>query len=199
MKFHNPSHWLHSPWNCQGWAMRIWKSLGSAICPEIKNLGESHTFCTFCILWEKKIVICNLLDFIYKNCPFLVNFDKSLFLLLWLTHLNKNSPRLNAKLIFAHFLFTCVNHMSKNRFLSKLLKNGQFLVNKVNKITKDELFFKIYKMCRMYDFHINFQFWGKTALPRDFQMGMAHPWQFLGLWSQWDGSGNFMDGFWESL
>ena len=60
----------------------------------------------------------------------------------------------------AHFVFYDINivvgHWSKNRFLSNLSKNGQFLLNKVQKVTNDEFFFIKYKMHRKCDFHIDF-------------------------------------------
>ena len=31
-------------------------------------------------------------------------------------------------------------------------------------------------MLRIYDFHIEFQFWTDLALPRDFQMALTHRW-----------------------
>ena len=74
------------------------------------------------------------------------------------------------KLVFVQHLLTFVIHLSKNRFLSKLSKNGQFLLNEVKKIRNDEIFLTKYKMLRMYDFHIDFQFQVKKLLPRDFQM-----------------------------
>ena len=54
-------------------------------------------------------------------------------------------------------------------------------------------------MLRICDFHIDFQFPTKKSLPRDLQMGLAHPWQFLGKCCKVDGSRNPMDGFWGSL
>ena len=53
-------------------------------------------------------------------------------------HMNKISPKVYLKLIYAHLLFISVNHLSKNKVLSKLSKNGVFLLNKVKKIIKDK-------------------------------------------------------------
>ena len=48
--------------------------------------------------------------------------------------------------------------------------NGQFLLDEVKKISNDGIFLMKYKMLRMYDFHIDFQFQVKKSLPRDLQM-----------------------------
>ena len=72
--------------------------------------------------------------------------------------MNKCCTKTNFILNFGLLLFLNVNHLSKNRFLSKLSKNGQFLLNEVKKISNDEIFLIKYKMLRMYDFHIDFQF-----------------------------------------
>ena len=62
------------------------------------------------------------------------------------------------KFIFVQHLFIFVIHLSKKGFLSKLSKNGQFLLNEDKKITNDKIFLIKYKMLRMYDFNIDFQF-----------------------------------------
>ena len=36
------------------------------------------------------------------------------------------------------------------------------------------------KMFTVYDFHMDFQFWSKKVLPRDFQMGLTLPWLWEG-------------------
>ena len=72
--------------------------------------------------------------------------------------MNKISPKFNLKLIFEHLLFISVNHLSKNKFLSKLSKNVVFLLNKVKKIIKDQKNLIKSKLLRMYDFHVDFQF-----------------------------------------
>ena len=100
-------------------------------------------------------------DFVSRNCPFLHNFDKNLFLIIWLIHVNKKCGKISFALSLGLFLFKCVSHISKNKFLSKLTKNEQFSVNKVQQITNDDFFPIKYKMCRMCDFHIDFYFQGK--------------------------------------
>ena len=62
--------------------------------------------------------------------------------------MNKISPKFNLKLIFELLLLISVNHLSKNKFLSKLSKNGVFLLNKVKKIIKDEHFFHKIKIAQ---------------------------------------------------
>ena len=48
----------------------------------------------------------------------------------------------------------------------------------------------------MCDFRLDrFSILDQKLHPRDFQMGLANPWQFHGLWSPCDVSGNLMGGF----
>ena len=53
------------------------------------------------------------------------------------------------------------------------------------------------KMFTVYDFHMDFQFWSKKVLPRDFQMGLTLPW----LWEGCDWCGmdpkNWKMYFWD--
>ena len=156
MKFPDPSHWLHSPWNCQGWAMPIWKSLGSAVLPQNWKFMWNSYILHFLYFLKKSSSFVILLTLFTRNCPFLYNFDKNLILLIWLTHVNEKCAKISFALSPGLFLFKCISHFSKNKFLSKLTKNGQFLVNKVQKITSDNFFSIKYKMCRMCDFHIDF-------------------------------------------
>ena len=102
-------------------------------------MGITHSL--HFVFFEKVSSFVILWTLFSKNCQFLDNFDKNLFLPKWPKHIDKISPKFNTKLIFAHLLFTCVDLMSTNRFLSKLSKNGLFLQNKVQKIMKDEAFF----------------------------------------------------------
>ena len=70
-----------------------------------------------------------------RKCPFLGNFDKSLFLLPSSTHMDKKCHKNNSKLNLEPLLVICVDDGGKNRFLSNLPKNGHFPLNKVSKIT----------------------------------------------------------------
>ena len=47
-------------------------------------------------------------------------------------------PKNNSKLDLEHFLVIFVDNGGKNRFLSKLPKNGHFPLNKVSKITNNQ-------------------------------------------------------------
>ena len=134
-----------------------------------------------------------------EKCPLLGNFYQNLFLPLSSTQMNKIWSKFNLELLSVHFWFMCVEDLGKNRFWSKLPKNGRFSLNKVPKIINNPKFFKKYKMLRICDFHKDFQFRAKKSLPRDLKMGLAHPWQFLGKCCKVDGSRNPMDGFGGSL
>ena len=73
-----------------------------------------------------------------EKCPFFGNFDKSLFLLPSSTNMDKKCHKNNSKLNLEPLLVICVDDGSKNRFLSKLPKNGHFSQNKVPKITNNQ-------------------------------------------------------------
>ena len=61
-----------------------------------------------------------------QKCPFLVNFDKNLFLPPSSTQINKSCSKFDLELFVKHFLSICVDDGGKNGFLSKLPKNGHF-------------------------------------------------------------------------
>ena len=72
--------------------------------------------------------------------------------------MNKICSKIGFKLNLRLVLNICEDHLSKNRFLSKLSENGQFSPNKVQKITNNQIFFIKSKFLRIYGFHIDFQF-----------------------------------------
>ena len=59
-------------------------------------------------------------------------------------------------LIFAHLLLKPVDKWTKNKCLSKLSKNEQFLVSKVQKMTKPKFFSIKQKLLRICDFYNRF-------------------------------------------
>ena len=79
--------------------------------------------------------------------------------------MNKICPKLNLKHIFEQLLFISVNHLSKNRFLSKLSKNGRFLLNKVKKIICDQNFFHKIKIAQNVGFPHRFSFLVQKVTP----------------------------------
>ena len=79
--------------------------------------------------------------------------------------MNKICPKLNLKHIFEQLLFISVNHLSKNRFSSKLSKNGRFLLNKVKKIICDQNFFHKIKIAQNVGFPHRFSFSGQKVTP----------------------------------
>ena len=79
--------------------------------------------------------------------------------------MNEICPKLNLKLIFEQLLFISINHLSKNRFLSKLSKNGRFLLNKVKKIISDQKFFHKIKIAQNVGFPHRFSFSGQKVTP----------------------------------
>ena len=118
-----------------------------------------------------KSYIVNIFDFIGKifllvifgtlfseNWPFLDNFDKNLVLVKSAKHFYKNFQKIYSYLNSEPFLSKCLIDLTKNKFLSKLSKNGQFPLNKVPKITNKKIFPIKSKMFTIYDFHIDFHF-----------------------------------------
>ena len=85
-----------------------------------------------------------------EKCPFLGNFDKSLFLLPSSTQITKSGSKFNLELFLWHFLSIFVDNVSKNRLLSKLPKNGHFSLNKVPKIINNQKIVKNQK-CSKYN------------------------------------------------
>ena len=79
--------------------------------------------------------------------------------------MNKICPKLNLEHIFEQLLFISVNHLSKNRLLSKLSKNGRFLQNKVKKIICDQIFFHKIKIAQNVGFPHRFSFSGQKVTP----------------------------------
>ena len=79
--------------------------------------------------------------------------------------MNKICPKLNLKHIFEQLLFISVNHLSKNRFLSKLFENGRFLLNKFKKIIRNQIFFHKIKIAQNVGFPHRFSFSGQKVTP----------------------------------
>ena len=102
---------------------------------------------------KKKLGLLIFWTLITKNCPFLVNFDKPLFLVKSLKVYYQSGPEINLALIFAQLLPKLVTNFIKNKSLSKFFKNEQFSVSKVQKMTEPKIFFIKQKMLRIYDFH----------------------------------------------
>ena len=97
-----------------------------------------------------------------RKCPFLSNFDKNLFLPQSSTHMNKICSKFNLELTLGHFLSICVDDWGKNRFLSKLPKNGHFSLNKVPKIINNQKNSKIRKCSEYMIFTQIFNFGSKS-------------------------------------
>ena len=110
-----------------------------------------------------------------KNSPFLDNFDNNLFLLKWFTLLNKNCSKLSFKLSLGLILFVCIDHLSKNWFLSILSKNGEFVLNKVKKIIRYQNFFHKIKIAQNVWFPHRFSIWGPKVTPKVPPDGHCHP------------------------
>ena len=132
-------------------------------------------------MWKSYIV--NILDFIGKivlfvifgtlfseNWPFLDNFDKNLVLVKSAKHFYKNCQKIYSYLNFEPFLSKCLIDLTKNKFLLKLSENGQFSLNKVQKITNKKVFPIKSKMYTIYDFHIYFHFQVHLTTLRGLQM-----------------------------
>ena len=71
---------------------------------------------------------------------------------------------------FEPFLWKQLTDLIKNKFLSKLSKNGQFSLHKVQKMTNKYFFTIKSKMLTIYDFHIDFHFWVHLTTLRGLQM-----------------------------
>ena len=105
------------------------------------------------MFYEKKLGSLIFWTLLTKNCPFLVNFDKPLFLVKLLKVYYQSGPEFNLALIFAQLLPKLVTNFIKNKSLSKFFKNEQFSVSKVQKMTEPKIFFIKHKILRIYDFH----------------------------------------------
>ena len=115
---------LEVPWEYQ---------IGPKLKIYVKIMYSEH-FLFFEIFWL--LVIFETL--FSEKCPFLGNFDKYLFLPPSSTQISKSGSNFNLKLFLEHFLSICVDDGGKNRYLSKLLKNGHFSQNKVSKIINNQ-------------------------------------------------------------
>ena len=92
--------------------------------------------------------------------------------------MNNICSKIAFKLNLGLVLFIHEDHLSKNRFLSKLSENGQFSLNKVQKITNNQNFFIKSKLLRICGFHINSQFPAK----KDSQGTSRGIWPTPGIW-----------------
>ena len=90
------------------------------------------------------------------------------------------SQKICSEFIFKHFLLKAFIDLMKNNFFWKFPKNEQFSLNQVQKMTNKIIFSIKPKMFTVYDFHMDFQFWSKKVLPRNFQMGLTLPWLWEG-------------------
>ena len=79
--------------------------------------------------------------------------------------MNKSCSKICFKLSLGQILFKCIDHLSKNRFSSKLSKNGRFLLNKVKKIICDQNFFHKIKIAQNVGFPHRFSFSGQKVTP----------------------------------
>ena len=105
----------------------------------------------------KKICLLVIIGILFcKNCPFLDNFHKNLFLVYIFQVLPKICPKTNFKLNFGHIIVKTQNNYTKNKFLSKLSKNRQFLLNKIPKMTNKQIFFIKGQMLPICDFYNTF-------------------------------------------
>ena len=141
-KNHPLGFWIH-PASCtgqgqpgvsQGHLEVPWEyQIGPKLKIYVKIMYSEH-FLFFEIFWL--LVIFETL--FCEKCPFLGNFDKNLFLPASSTHITKSGSKFNLELFLWHLLSICVDDGSKNRFLSKLPKNGHFSLNKVPKIINNQ-------------------------------------------------------------
>ena len=104
--------------------------------------------------------------------------------------MNNRCSKISFKLNLGLILFISIDHMSKNRFLSKLSKNGVFLLNKIKKIVKVKNIQKI-KIAQNVLFPHRFSIWGPKVTPKVPPDGHGHPGPFFGLWSGQDESFGF--------
>ena len=99
-----------------------------------------------------------------KNCSFLDNFDKHLFLVHLSTGFYKSCAKVDSKLNSGPLRFYTFNYFSKNKCLSKLSKNEQFLISIVQKLTRSNIFFIKQKMLGICDFYNRFSISGPFDL-----------------------------------
>ena len=109
--------------------------------------------------------------------------------------MNKSCSKICFKLSLGQILFICIDHLSKNRFLPKLSKNGRFLLNKVKKIIRDQNFFHKIKIAQNVGFPHRFSFSGQKVTPMGLPDASGPPLAF-GLFSTGqDGSGKSTNDF----
>ena len=75
-----------------------------------------------------------------KNCSFLENFDKPLFLVELLKVYYQSAPEFNLELNFALLLPKLVINLTENKCLSKFSQKEQFSVSKVQKMSEPKFF-----------------------------------------------------------
>ena len=105
-----------------------------------------------------------------KNWSFLLLFSKILILTKLINGIGKRCSKCHYGSYLGHVLSIPFIDLVKIRFFEKSSINGQFSLNRVQKIN-NKIFFSIKsKMFLAQDFHINFQFWLKKQLSRDLWM-----------------------------
>ena len=107
-------------------------------------------------------------------------FRKKLFFIRSIKAFNKKCLKINSEQIFGNFLWIACFDLAENRISPEIPINEQFLLHKVQKMTNKFLFSIKSKMLTIYGFHMDFKFWSKKVLPRDFQMRLTHPWLWEG-------------------
>ena len=71
-----------------------------------------------------------------KNCLLFDNFNKQLILVKFIKGNKKSGPKFSLELMFAQLLLLQVRILTKTSCLSKLSKNRQFLLSKVQKMNE---------------------------------------------------------------
>ena len=89
----------------------------------------------FCLVkkFQGSVIFWTLLS---KNCLLFNNFNKQLILVKFIKGNNKSGPKFSLELMFAQLLLLQVRILTKTSCLSKLSKNRQFLLSKVQKMTE---------------------------------------------------------------
>ena len=108
--------------------------------PEFENLlWKSHISNIFGLLkkFQGSVIFWTLLS---KNCLLFNNFNKQLILVKFIKGNNKSGPKFSLELMFAQLLLLQVRILTKTSCLSKLSKNRQSVLSKVQKMTESWIF-----------------------------------------------------------
>ena len=103
---------LEVPWECQ-------------IGPKLK-IYVKIIYCEHFLFFENFWLLVVFGTLFSEKCQFLGNFDKNLFLPPSSNHMDKKCSENNSKSNLEPLLFICVDDGGKNKFFSKLPKNGHF-------------------------------------------------------------------------